>query len=74
MTDRPTPLPGTPMSAPAPPARRPGGCRASPKSAPAHYPLMDVRLQSFLPGMSPAAMVLATVINHPTPELAAGAN
>ena len=35
---------------------------------------MDVRLQSFLPGMSPAAMVLATVINHPMPELAAGAN
>ena len=34
------------------------------------YPLMDVRLQSHLPDLSLAAMVLATVISHPVPELA----
>ena len=34
------------------------------------YPLMDVRLQSHLPGLSLAAMVLATVISRPAPGLA----
>ena len=34
------------------------------------YPLMDVRLQSHLPELSLAAMVLATVISHPVPEMA----
>ena len=34
------------------------------------YPLMDVRLQSHLPDLSLAAMVLATVISHPVPEIA----
>ena len=34
------------------------------------YPLMDVRLQSHLPELSLAAVVLATVISHPVPELA----
>ena len=34
------------------------------------YPLMDVRLQSHLPEMSLAAMVLATVISHPVDNLA----
>ena len=34
------------------------------------YPLMDVRLQSHLPDLSLAAMVLATVISHPVAELA----
>ena len=34
------------------------------------YPLMDVRLQSHLPDLSLAAMVLATVISHPADNLA----
>ncbi len=34
------------------------------------YPLMDVRLQLHLPELSLAAMVLATVISHPVPEVA----
>ena len=34
------------------------------------YPLMDLRLQSHLPELSVAAMVLATVISHPVPDLA----
>ena len=34
------------------------------------YPLMDVRLQAHLPDLSLAAMVLATVISHPVPEMA----
>lgn len=34
------------------------------------YPLMDVRLQSHLPELSLAAVVLATVISHPVAKLA----
>ena len=34
------------------------------------YPLMDVRLQSHLPELSLAAMVLATVISHPVAGMA----
>ena len=34
------------------------------------YPLMDVRLQSHLPDLSLAAMVLATVISHPVASMA----
>ena len=34
------------------------------------YPLMDVRLQDHLPELSLAAVVLATVISRPVPELA----
>ncbi len=34
------------------------------------YPLMDVRLQDHLPELSLAAVVLATVISHPMPDLA----
>ena len=34
------------------------------------YPLMDLRLQAHLPELSVAAMVLATVISHPVPDLA----
>lgn len=34
------------------------------------YPLMDLRLQAHLPELSLAAMVLATVISHPVPDLA----
>ncbi len=34
------------------------------------YPLMDVRLQDHLPELSLAAVVLATVISHPVPDLA----
>ena len=34
------------------------------------YPLMDVRLREHLPGLSLAAVVLATVISHPVAELA----
>ena len=34
------------------------------------YPLMDLRLQAHLPELAVAAMVLATVISHPVPDLA----
>ncbi len=34
------------------------------------YPLMDVRLQSHLPDLSLAAVVLASVISHPVPDMA----
>ena len=34
------------------------------------YPLMDVRLQSHLPELSLAAMVLASVISHPVADMA----
>ena len=34
------------------------------------YPLMDVRLQTHLPELSLAAMVLATVISHPVEDMA----
>ena len=34
------------------------------------YPLMDVRLLEHLPELSPAAVVLTTVISHPVAELA----
>ena len=34
------------------------------------YPLMDVRLQEHLPGLSLAAMVLSTVISRPVEDLA----
>ena len=34
------------------------------------YPLMDVRLQAYLPELSLAAMVLATVISHPVAGMA----
>ena len=34
------------------------------------YPLMDVRLQEHLPDLSLAAMVLASVISHPVPDMA----
>ena len=34
------------------------------------YPLMDVRLQEYLPDLSLATMVLATVISHPVADLA----
>ena len=34
------------------------------------YPLMDVRLQDYLPELSLAAVVLASVISHPVPNLA----
>ena len=34
------------------------------------YPLMDVRLQEHLPDLALAAMVLASVISHPVPDIA----
>lgn len=34
------------------------------------YPLMDVRLQDYLPDLSLAAVVLATVISHPVADMA----